>query len=84
MNRRKSLSLELTTILPGMTIGATRWIAYAMMKGTPLYRTWGGSHLFHEDRVLVISRSSRNRTLLQLPAVFAPSTSVADMVVHGN
>jgi len=67
-----------------MTIGATRWIAYAMMKGTPLYRTWCGSHLFHEDRVLVISRSSRNRTLLQLPAVFAPSTSVTDMAVHGN
>ncbi|EIW85394.1 hypothetical protein CONPUDRAFT_118217 [Coniophora puteana RWD-64-598 SS2] len=54
--------------LPGTTIGATHWIAYAMTKG----------------RVRVISRSSGDRTLLQLPPAFAPSTSVVDMAVFGN
>lgn len=39
---------------------------------------------FCEGRVRVISRSSGDRTLLQLPAVFATSTSVIDMAVHGN
>lgn len=39
---------------------------------------------FYEGRVRVISRSSGDRTLLQLPGVFAPSTSVTDMAVHGN
>ncbi len=39
---------------------------------------------FCEGRVRVISRSSGDRTLLQLPGVFAPSTSVTDMAVHGN
>ncbi|KAG1749037.1 uncharacterized protein EDB91DRAFT_1112153 [Suillus paluster] len=57
-----------SVFLPGTTIGATHWIAYAMTKG----------------RVRVISRSSGDRTLLQLPTVFAPSTSVIDMAVYGN
>ncbi|KAF8136086.1 hypothetical protein EV363DRAFT_1318702 [Boletus edulis] len=54
--------------LPGTTIGATHWIAYAMTRG----------------RVRVISRSSGDRTLLQLPTVFAPATQVIDMAVYGN
>ncbi|KAF9239664.1 hypothetical protein BU15DRAFT_87964 [Melanogaster broomeanus] len=54
--------------LPGTTIGATHWIAYAMTRG----------------RVRVISRSSGDRTLLQLPTVFAPSTQVIDMAVYSN
>ncbi|KZT11432.1 uncharacterized protein LAESUDRAFT_740929 [Laetiporus sulphureus 93-53] len=57
-----------STFLPGSTIGATHWVAYAMTKG----------------RVRVISRSSGDRTLLQLPPLFPPSTSVSDMSVHGN
>ncbi|KAI0340485.1 hypothetical protein BDW22DRAFT_1485930 [Trametopsis cervina] len=57
-----------STFLPGSTIGATHWVAYAMTKG----------------RVRVISRSSGDRTLLQLPPVFAPSVAVSDMSVHGN
>ncbi|KAH9951294.1 hypothetical protein B0H21DRAFT_888254 [Amylocystis lapponica] len=57
-----------STFLPGTTIGATHWVAYAMTKG----------------RVRVISRSSGDRTLLQLPNLFPPSTSVTDMSVHGN
>ncbi|KAI9458037.1 hypothetical protein F5148DRAFT_1221565 [Russula earlei] len=68
----KSTAIALVRVdsnfLPGTTIGATHWVAYAMTKG----------------RVRVISRSSGDRTLLQLPAVFAPSTSVTDMAVHGN
>ena len=35
-------------------------------------------------RVRVISRSSGDRTLLQLPSLFPPQTSVTDMSVHGN
>lgn len=54
--------------LPGTTIGATHWVAYAMTRG----------------RVRVISRSSGDRTLLQLPQVFAPISSVIDMAVYGN
>ncbi|KAI0064686.1 hypothetical protein BV25DRAFT_1799983 [Artomyces pyxidatus] len=57
-----------STFLPGTTIGATHWVAYAMTKG----------------RVRVISRSSGDRTLLQLPPVFPPTTSVTDMAVFGN
>ncbi|KAH9934831.1 uncharacterized protein B0H18DRAFT_978500 [Fomitopsis serialis] len=56
------------TFLPGSTIGATHWVAYAMTKG----------------RVRVISRSSGDRTLLQLPPPFPPQASVTDMSVHGN
>ncbi|EPT05944.1 hypothetical protein FOMPIDRAFT_1026825 [Fomitopsis schrenkii] len=56
------------TFLPGSTIGATHWVAYAMTKG----------------RVRVISRSSGDRTLLQLPPPFPPQTAVSDMSVHGN
>ncbi|KAL5511726.1 hypothetical protein ACEPAH_4944 [Sanghuangporus vaninii] len=56
------------TFLPGTTIGATHWVAYAMTRG----------------RVRVISRSSGDRTLLQLPSVFGPSISVTDMAVFGN
>jgi hypothetical protein len=57
-----------STFLPGTTIGATHWVAYAMTKG----------------RVRVISRSSGDRTLLQLPSVFPQSTAVSDMAVFGN
>jgi len=57
-----------SVFLPGTTIGATHWVAYAMTKG----------------RVRVISRSSGDRTLLQLPAAFPGSTSVTDMAVFGN
>ncbi|KAI0747987.1 hypothetical protein C8Q80DRAFT_1102878 [Daedaleopsis nitida] len=57
-----------STFLPGTTIGATQWVAYAMTKG----------------RVRVISRSSGDRTLLQLPPVFPPVTAVSDMSVHSN
>ncbi|KAH8109551.1 hypothetical protein DFH11DRAFT_923843 [Phellopilus nigrolimitatus] len=39
------------TFLPGTTIGATHWVAYAMTRG----------------RVRVISRSNGDHTLLQLP-----------------
>ncbi|KAF8163142.1 hypothetical protein B0H34DRAFT_764448 [Crassisporium funariophilum] len=54
--------------LPGSTIGATHWVAYAMSRG----------------RVRVISRSSGDRTLLQLPQVFSTQSSVIDMAVFGN
>ena len=54
--------------LPGTTIGATHWVAYAMTRG----------------RVRVISRSSGDRTLLQLPSVFSPNASVIDMAVYDN
>ncbi|EKM55623.1 uncharacterized protein PHACADRAFT_256363 [Phanerochaete carnosa HHB-10118-sp] len=57
-----------STFLPGTTIGATHWVAYAMTKG----------------RVRVISRSSGDRTLLQLPSLFPTSVAVSDMSVHGN
>ncbi|KAK0210357.1 hypothetical protein DFS33DRAFT_1370841 [Desarmillaria ectypa] len=43
-----------TVFLPGTTIGATHWVAYAMSRG----------------RVRVISRSNGDRTLLQLPPTF--------------
>ena len=32
----------------------------------------------------MISRSSGDRTLLQLPQMFPPSVAVTDMSVHGN
>ena len=35
-------------------------------------------------RIRVISRSSGDRTLLQLPAIFATNASVTDMAVYGN
>ncbi|KAF9001924.1 hypothetical protein BDQ17DRAFT_1357730 [Cyathus striatus] len=54
--------------LPGTTIGATHWVAYAMTRG----------------RVRIISRSSGDRTLLQLPHVFPNTASVIDMAVFGN
>ncbi|KAH6918752.1 hypothetical protein BKA70DRAFT_1248170 [Coprinopsis sp. MPI-PUGE-AT-0042] len=54
--------------LPGTTIGATHWVAYAMTRG----------------RVRVISRSSGDRTLLQLPSLFPSTTSVIDMAVFGS
>ncbi|THG95333.1 hypothetical protein EW026_g6298 [Hermanssonia centrifuga] len=57
-----------STFLPGTTIGATHWVAYAMTKG----------------RVRVISRSSGDRTLLQLPSLFPSAVAVSDMSVHGN
>lgn len=35
-------------------------------------------------RVRVISRSSGDRTLLQLPQVFSTTSSITDMAVYGN
>ncbi|KAI0697684.1 hypothetical protein BC835DRAFT_1470757 [Cytidiella melzeri] len=49
-----------STFLPRSTIGATHWVAYRMSKG----------------RVRVISRSSSDRTLLQLPPLFPTSVTV--------
>ncbi|KAJ3491804.1 hypothetical protein NLJ89_g11306 [Agrocybe chaxingu] len=57
-----------SVFLPGTTIGATHWVAYAMTRG----------------RVRVISRSSGDRTLLQLPQIFSQASSVIDMAVYGN
>ncbi|KAF8654218.1 hypothetical protein AX16_003742 [Volvariella volvacea WC 439] len=58
-----------SVFLPGTTIGATHWVAYAMTRG----------------RVRVISRTSGDRTLLQLPnTIFSPQASVTDMAVYGN
>ncbi|KAG1812538.1 uncharacterized protein BJ212DRAFT_1483149 [Suillus subaureus] len=57
-----------SVFLPGMTISATHWIAYAMTKG----------------RVHIILRSSSDRTLLQLPMVFAPAILVINMAVYSN
>ena len=57
-----------SVFLPGTTIGATHWVAYAMTRG----------------RVRVISRASGDRTLLQLPNIFSMASSVADMAVFGN
>ncbi|THV07877.1 hypothetical protein K435DRAFT_772233 [Dendrothele bispora CBS 962.96] len=57
-----------SVFLPGTTIGATHWVAYAMTRG----------------RIRVISRSSGDRTLLQLPSIFATNASVTDMAVYGN
>lgn len=57
-----------SVFLPGSTIGATHWVAYAMTRG----------------RVRVISRSSGDRTLLQLPAMFPLTSSVTDMAVYNN
>lgn len=57
-----------SVFLPGSTIGATHWVAYAMTRG----------------RVRVISRSSGDRTLLQLPQVFSVTASVIDMAVYGS
>ena len=39
---------------------------------------------FLKGRVRVISRSSGDRTLLQLPSIFPLSSSVIDMAVHGD
>lgn len=57
-----------SVFLPGTTIGATHWVAYAMTRG----------------RVRVISRASGDRTLLQLPAIFPMTSSVTDMAVYHN
>ncbi|KXN90514.1 hypothetical protein AN958_04186 [Leucoagaricus sp. SymC.cos] len=57
-----------SVFLPGSTIGATHWVAYAMTRG----------------RVRVISRASGDRTLLQLPNIFPMTSSVTDMAVFGN
>jgi hypothetical protein len=73
--------------LPGTTIGATHWVAYAMTRGSScLFFLYGDpSNLCSSlGRVRVISRSSGDRTLLQLPSTFPPSASVTDMAVYGN
>ncbi|KAG8763393.1 hypothetical protein FRC11_004161, partial [Ceratobasidium sp. 423] len=61
--------LKLDSIyLPGTTIAASYFIAYAMTKG----------------RVRLISRSNGARALLKLPTTFNQTTSVVDMVAAGN
>ncbi|KAJ1307317.1 hypothetical protein OPQ81_001424 [Rhizoctonia solani] len=61
--------LKLDSIyLPGTTIAASYFIAYAMTKG----------------RVRLISRSNGARALLKLPTTFSQTTSVVDMVAAGN
>ncbi|EUC64992.1 WD40 repeat-containing nuclear protein, putative [Rhizoctonia solani AG-3 Rhs1AP] len=61
--------LKLDSIyLPGTTIAASYFIAYAMTKG----------------RVRLISRSNGARALLKLPNTFNQTTSVVDMVAAGN
>ncbi|KAG8694949.1 hypothetical protein FRC09_009498, partial [Ceratobasidium sp. 395] len=61
--------LKLDSIyLPGTTIAASYFIAYAMTKG----------------RVRLISRSNGARALLKLPPTFGQTTSVVDMVAAGN
>ncbi|QRV89521.1 inactive protein kinase [Ceratobasidium sp. AG-Ba] len=61
--------LKLDSIyLPGTTIAASYFIAYAMTKG----------------RVRLISRSNGARALLKLPPTFGQATSVVDMVAAGN
>ncbi|KZV85100.1 hypothetical protein EXIGLDRAFT_682093 [Exidia glandulosa HHB12029] len=68
----KSTAIALLKIdpifVPGCTIGVTSWVAYAMTRG----------------RVRVIGRANGERTLLQLPPLFPPTTTVIDMVVTGN
>ncbi|EJD53266.1 hypothetical protein AURDEDRAFT_81612 [Auricularia subglabra TFB-10046 SS5] len=68
----KSTAIALLKIdpifVPGCTIGVTSWVAYAMTRG----------------RVRVIGRANGERTLLQLPSLFPPTTTVIDMVVTGN
>lgn len=76
-----------STFLPGTTIGATQWVAYAMTKGLfTCLDLWLEEILIilHSGRVRVISRSSGDRTLLQLPHVFPGTTAVTDMAVIGN
>ena len=75
-----------SVFLPGTTIGATHWVAYAMTKGEfdSLSLSNLATNLKMTGRVRVISRSSGDRTLLQLPAIFSPQTSVTDMAVFGN
>ena len=73
------------TFMPGTTIGATHWVAYAMTKGNSLNRaTYAYTDIAFPGRVRVISRSSGDRTLLQLPPLFPPTTAVSDMSVHRN
>jgi hypothetical protein len=42
------------------------------------------AYQYNSGRVRVISRSSGDRTLLQLPATFSSASSVTDMAVYGN
>ena len=44
----------------------------------------GTSNSICSGRVRVISRSSGDRTLLQLPPLFLNSVQVSDMSVHGD
>jgi hypothetical protein len=74
-----------SVFLPGSTIGATHWVAYAMTRGVDDKNfEYQNTNLSFLGRVRVISRSSGDRTLLQLPAVFNLSASVIDMAVFGN
>ena len=76
-----------SVFLPGTTIGATHWVAYAMTRGTFVFSFVLKSKLIvvgSSGRVRIISRSSGDRTLLQLPQTFSPTSSVIDMAVYGN
>jgi hypothetical protein len=73
--------------LPGTTIGATHWVAYAMTRGELKEVDLDHSskaNVWLPGRVRVISRSSGDRTLLQLPSLFPSTTSVIDMAVFGS
>ena len=72
------------TFLPGTTIGATHWVAYAMTKGTPNHYIFFRLSNDIPGRLRIISRASGDRTLLQLPSVFSPLSSVIDMAAYGN
>lgn len=76
-----------SVFLPGTTIGATHWVAYAMTRGTFIFFSVLKSKLIVvglSGRVRIISRSSGDRTLLQLPQTFFHTSSVIDMAVYGN
>jgi hypothetical protein len=76
-----------SVFLPGTTIGATHWVAYAMTRGPcrdPCYLHFPTQNFRLPGRVRVISRSSGDRTLLQLPATFSQAAVVTDMAVYGN
>jgi hypothetical protein len=71
----------------GTIIGATHWVAYAMTRGTFVFSFVLNSKLIvvgFSGRVWIISRSSGDRTLLQLPQTFFYTSSVIDMAVYGN
>jgi hypothetical protein len=75
-----------SVFLPDTTIGATHWVAYAMTQGSysdPCYLHSPTQYFRLPGRVRVISRSSGDRTLLQLSATFSQAAVITDMAVYG-